>query len=211
MRPLLLPELESRTPRTPAAASGEHAVREGHRIAGALVARAKARVAEIETAAHAEGLAQGLRRALEDEGPALRLAAAALAEAAAGFEAARRALDERLAADLPGLAVGIAERILRRELAERPDTLAHLLREALAAVLPATRVTVRLHPADAATIERHRGDLAPVLGAAELCVETTEEVGAGGAVVETEHLVLGAGVPQQIERALGLLTAPAAP
>jgi flagellar assembly protein FliH len=211
VRPITLPEL---APSRPGAGepheAGLGAVREGQRIARAIVARATERARELQAAAHADGLSQGQATALEREGGALRAASAALAAAAARLETARRDLDAQVAADLPALVIRVAGSVLGRELAMRPEVLADLVREALAAVLPASRICVRVHPGDLETIERHRAQLTAELGAADLRIEATDEVGPGGCVVDTEALRLGAGLPQRLERALALLTDPAA-
>jgi len=213
VRPLALPELsrhEARRAAVPVLGSASDAVREGHRIASAIVARANEQAQTIAAAAREQGAEQGLRLAREREGQSLRDAAAALADAAARLDAAREDLAGELRAALPDLAVAVAERLLRHELAVRPEALVLLIRDAIGAVTPAGRVTIRLHPEDLATLERHRDLLAGVLGGAEVRVETTPEVGRGGCRIDTESLTLGAGVPQQIERALALLTEPSA-
>lgn len=213
VRPLTLPELSQRAiveaPAEAPAAQTENplrAIREAHNMARTMVARAEARVAELEAAAHEAGTEQGVRMALEKEGPALRDAAAALAEAARLLDGTREDLRRSLAETLPEIAVGIAERILRRELAAKPENFALLVRDALAAVLPAARIEIRLHPDDVDTLDRHRDLLADSLGGVEMRIESSADVGRGGIVVETESFTLGAGLPQQLARALALLT-----
>lgn len=211
IRPLPLPELTPRETEAPDAAPATvpenvvDTVREGHRIARAIIARATSQAREIQAAAEEAGAERGARLAFEREGKALRDAATALLEAAARFDLAQQDLRERLESTLPELAVAIAERILRRELNARPDLLVHVIRDAIATILPAERVEVRLHPDDLATFERHREALADVTAGVELRFEPTPEVGRGGSEIETEALVLAAGIPQQVERALALL------
>jgi flagellar assembly protein FliH len=210
VRPVTLPELHPTRPSGggDGREAGLGAVREGQRIARAIVARATERAREIQASAQADGFAQGQAAALEREGGALRAASAALAAAAARLEAARRELDARVVADLPDLVTRVAGAVLGRELSLRPELLAELVRDGLAAVLPASRICVRVHPGDLETIERHRAQLTADLGAAELRIEATEEVGPGGCVVDTEALRLGAGLPERLERALAVLTDP---
>ena len=180
-------------------------VREGQRLARAIVARATAQAREIQATAEERGLEAGTRAALDREGPALRSATAALAEAVARADSMRRELVRRLETTLPELAVAIAERILRRELTVEPARLVDVIRDAVPAVLPATSIHVRLHPDDLATVERHRARLEDVIGGARLSLEASAEVGRSGCTIETESLILPAGVPQQLERALALL------
>lgn len=209
VRPPVFAELTHRA--APAASEGARvaepleAVREGHRIAHAIIARAEAQAQEIGAAAREQGFETGRRQAVEQLGAELKSAAAALSAAAARLEEARRLLGDELASTLPVAAVEIATRVLRRELSVRPEALVHVIRDAITAVLPAARVEIRVHPDDLATIERHRDLLVEILGSAELRLDAAPAVGRGGCFIETEALSVGAGLPQQLERALELL------
>jgi flagellar assembly protein FliH len=205
VRPFTLPELERRPTVPEAADPAAETVREGQRLARAIVARATAQAREIQAAAEERGLEAGTRAAFDREAPALRNAAAALADAVARVESARRDLVRRLEATLPELAVAIAARVLRRELTVDPTRLADVIRDAMPAVLPAASIHIRLHPEDLATVERHRARLEEVIGAGSLSLEASPDVGPGGSVIETESSILPAGIPQQLERALALL------
>jgi flagellar assembly protein FliH len=205
IRPASLPDLGGRTPARDLLGPAEHAVREGQRIAGALIARATAHAAELRAAAEARGRAEGQRHAFEQESRDLRAAVAALEEAAARLAAARDEMDRRLEAALPGLVVEVAQRILRRELDLRPELLVEMVREGFVAVSPAARIVARVHPDDLACLERHRAALGAGIEGAELRLEPSPDVGRGGCVIETESLTLAAGLPQRIARALELL------
>jgi flagellar biosynthesis/type III secretory pathway protein FliH len=181
------------------------AVREGHRIAHAIIARAEVQAQEISAAAREQGLEAGRRVALEQVGGELKQVAVALAAAADHLAEARQRLHDELASTLPAAAVEIAARILGRELSLKPEALVHIVREAIVAVTPAARVDIRLHPADLAVVERHRDLLSEALGTADVRFEPAPSVGRGGCFVETEGLTLTAGVPQLVERALALL------
>jgi flagellar assembly protein FliH len=213
VRPFALPELEHRPPAprepAPSADGAGDALREGQRIARAIVARATAHARELQAAAEERGMEAGMRAALDREGPALRNVAAALADAVTRVEAARRDLVRRMEATVPDLVVGIAERVLGRELTVDPARLVDVIRDAIPAVLPASSIRLRLHPEDLATIERHRARLEEVVGNTGLALEASLEVGRGGCVIDTESLILPAGIPQQLERALALLKADA--
>ena len=207
IRPVAFPELTrvvAPVATTDVDDAGE-SIREAHRISRSIVARANEQAREIQAAAHEQGLEQGTRQAVEREGEALRNAVAAFTEATRRLAATGEQLHAALTAELPSMAVTIAERILRHELSVRPETLVHVLRDALGAVLPATRVEIRLHPDDIATVERHRALLAEITGGAELRVEASPDVGVGGCSIETESLRLDAGPLAQLERALALL------
>jgi flagellar assembly protein FliH len=202
VRPFMLPELERRPAVVPEGGdTAADALREGQRLARAIVARATAQAREIQATAEERGREAGVRAAFDREAPALRNVATALADAVARVETARRDLVRRLEATLPELAVAIAERVLRRELTVDPARLG----DAMPAVLPAASIHVRLHPEDLATVERHRARLEDVIGAASFSLEASPEVGRGGCMIETDSSILPAGIPQQLERALALL------
>lgn len=206
VRPFMLPELERRPAVVPEGGdTAADALREGQRLARAIVARATAQAREIQATAEERGREAGVRAAFDREAPALRNVATALADAVARVETARRDLVRRLEATLPELAVAIAERVLRRELTVDPARLADVIRDAMPAVLPAASIHVRLHPEDLATVERHRARLEDVIGAASFSLEASPEVGRGGCMIETDSSILPAGIPQQLERALALL------
>jgi flagellar assembly protein FliH len=210
VRPPVFAELTHRpsapAPESPrAGAEPLEAVREGHRIAHAIIARAEAQAQEISAAAREQGFETGRRQALEQCGADLQRAATGLAAAASRLEEARQRLHEDLATTLPATAVEIAARILGRQLALRPEAIVHVVREAILAVTPATRVEIRLHPDDLAIVERHRELLAEALGSADVRFDPAPSVGHGGCFIETEGLTLAAGIPQLVERALALL------
>jgi len=200
-RPPALP-----APEPPRATDALEAVREGHRIAHAIVARAEAQAKEIGAAAREQGVEAGRRQALEEVGAELRSAANALAAAAQELAESRARLHAQVMAELPGAAVEIATRILRQELQLRPEALVRVIRDALAAVTPAARVELRLHPDDLAVVERHKALLTDVLGSAEVRLESSPDVARSGCVVETEALTLAAGIVEQLERAFELLS-----
>jgi flagellar biosynthesis/type III secretory pathway protein FliH len=207
IRPVSLPDLTAiaaaRAARPPQPAGG--VMREGQRIAAAVVARAEAQAREIQAAAREQGYARGVGEARAREGAALRSAAALLADAARDLAAERATLRARLEADLPGLAVALAGRILRHELSRQPELYAQLVRDAVTAVGPAGRLRLLVHPDDLAGIERHRGLIADALAGAELQIDAAPDVEPTGFRIDTETLSLAAGVPQLLERALALL------
>ena len=215
VRPVALPELSRpaappagiATSLTPTAAPADAAgsIREAHRIGRAIVARAQAQAREIQAAAREEGLEIGTRQAVARDGAALKNATEALVAAAARYDALADELAAALRSELPAMAVAVAERVLRRELSVRPEALALVIRDAIAALTPASRIELHLHPADLATVESHRALFADVLGGADLKLQPAPAVGAGGCFIETESFTLGAGVLEQLGRALALM------
>lgn len=105
------------------------------------------------------------------------------------------------------LAVQIAERIVRREVAQRPEVTVEWAREALAMVAGGSEVVVRLNPTDHANLADSVETVASTftkIARAEVVAD--ESVQPGGCVVETEHGVIDAQVETQIARMLEELT-----
>ncbi|PYN97181.1 MAG: hypothetical protein DMD91_18835 [Candidatus Rokuibacteriota bacterium] len=211
MRAPVFAELTHRTPapapvqEAPRSTDALEAVREGHRIAHAIIARAEAQAQEIGAAAREQGFEAGRRQALEQMGAELRSAASALAAAAQKLDDSQSRLHAQVMAELPGAAVEIASRILRQELALKPDALVRVIRDALAAVTPTSRVELRVNPEDLAVFDQHKALLADALGSADVRLESSPDIRRGGCLIETDALTLAAGIVEQLERALELL------
>jgi flagellar assembly protein FliH len=210
VRPPRFAELQHRAPAEPVETAGTaalDAVREGHRIAHAIIARAEAQAQDVVAAAREQGLEEGRRQALDQVGGELRQAASALAAAAARLEEVRRRLQQDVAGVLPEAAVEIATRVLRQELSQRPEVFVTLIREAILTVTPAPRIEIRVHPDDVAVIGHHRALLDDVLRGVDVRFEPSPSIARGGCQLETAALTLAAGIPEQLERALALLKA----
>ena len=104
-------------------------------------------------AGHAEGLAAGRREA---EAEARKLAEAFVA-LGAGLERSLAALDESVADELEALAIEIARRVVREEIAIDPRHMVSVVRDALAK-LPLQHAAIHLHPDDASLVRLHAGE-----------------------------------------------------
>ncbi|MFQ5829760.1 MAG: FliH/SctL family protein [Candidatus Methylomirabilia bacterium] len=217
IRPAILPELSRPSPSSTeieghdAQAKEESltVIREAHRMARAIIARAKTHARELEAEARERAYQAGMERALETEGEALRQAAHALSAAterlATGLGEAERALTETL----PRLALRLAQAILQAELTLNPEALTGVVRTAIRAVLPARHIVVTLHPDDRATLDRARARLGELLAESELKLETRDSLERGHVLIETEALILDASVDRQLQEAVRLLQEPA--
>jgi len=170
--------------------------------AAGLLARAQAEADAVR--AEAEAVREGARREGFERGQADGVAEAAVALAAAHREAAR--LVSAAAPSAIALAAKMAEKIVGRAVALRPEVLAEIAGEALAACRPGPgTVRVRVHPDDLAVVEARRMALAARAPAAtiELCADET--VGRQGCVIETPQGRVDARLETQLaalERAL---------
>ena len=104
-------------------------------------------------------------------------------------------------ADVIRLAVGIAEKIVRRQIDTNPAIAPDLIRETLELVTSAARLRIRLHPKDTDNLGGFENDIGTALnGIAEVDVVPDETVTPGGCVLETEHGRIDARIETQLER-----------
>lgn len=203
MTPWRPPELEGEDVRT---AAPEDPARV---MARAILRRAERQARRLEDEARRRGELRGAEEARAREEAALRRAAQALADAAAQLQAGAAALADGLEALLPRAAVTLAERVLGRALAQDGEALAAMVRDAVAAALPADRVIVRLHPADLATLTR--AGLRPELDGAPLRLEAAPRLAPGEFEVDAGEAFVVDGIRRRLERALALLAEEAVP
>jgi len=97
------------------------------------------------------------------------------------------------------LAVELAQRVVHHELRTSPDAVEGLARAALAQVRWCQRITLRLHPDDARSLEAANPRLAELLDpSAELRLEVDPTLDRGACLVETEAGDLDASVSVQL-------------
>ncbi len=156
-----------------------------------ILERSRQEAVQERSRGYAEGMAQARQEAVEGA-VALRAEAIRL-RAEAGDRLIR-------------LAVELAQRVLHRELRTSPEAVEDLASAALAQVSWCQRITLRLHPDDARSLEAAHPRLAAQLDpGAELRLETDPTLARGACLVETEAGDVDASVEVQLaalERAL---------
>jgi flagellar assembly protein FliH len=99
------------------------------------------------------------------------------------------------------LALAIAEKIVRRELAQHPEIAVSLVREALELAAGSQSIKVHLHPQDHEALGKQIAELARQISSATPAeIVADEEVTAGGCVVHTEFGVIDQRVESQLAR-----------
>lgn len=105
------------------------------------------------------------------------------------------------------LAVAIAGRILRTELAADPELARGMISDALQTAAGSTRLRVRLHPEDVVLLGDRAEDVVKSLASCgEATILADETIERGGSVVETQHGVIDARLETQLDRILQELT-----
>ncbi len=144
---------------------------------------------------------------LRDE--ARRAALEAHGHAAQTFRAAAQELTKAARAGVQGaegeivrLALAVAEKVVRREIAADPAFVAGLVRRCLARIVRRSEVRLRVHPADHAKVLAEREAILRESGVGhELTVVADPRVGRGGCVVETPDYVVDGTIESQLARA----------
>lgn len=167
-----------------------------------IVAAAKKEAVQIRAKAKEEGLRDAEKLVAQQlEGP-LSTLTPALKKAIAEIEKAKRAWILQWENAAVALAVAIAERILQRELENRPDLPLEFVRKALDLTAEKGRIVVRMNPSDYQTL-KPRAEL--VLDEfrrqnqeAELVADAA--VAPGGCRVDTEFGSIDQQIQSQLER-----------
>lgn len=166
----------------------------------------------IEEARH-EGRQSGLKQAEDQIGQRvnaqveqrlaehLQTTLPALSEVALALQAERDRWLLHWERSAVSLGVAIAEKLLKTQLAVRPELSAGMLMEALNLAAGQPQVQIRLHPDDLARLGSHATDLVKSITACanpELIADPT--LTPGGCVIDTQHGVIDAQLESMLER-----------
>jgi flagellar biosynthesis/type III secretory pathway protein FliH len=168
----------------------------GARVIDGAVYDAKNEAARIVADAHAEAeqIAEQARELGRAEGRA---------EVAGMLVRARAQLERRIAEaerELMALAVRIAGRILRRDIALAPESVVEIAKAALDDAQGRHDFVLRAHPDDVALLEAESpGLLARLSVSAHLLIRADDTIERGGCVVESELGVVDARLETQLE------------
>ncbi|MEX2170844.1 MAG: FliH/SctL family protein [Pirellulales bacterium] len=99
------------------------------------------------------------------------------------------------------LAAAMAERVVRRELQQRPEIAIQWVREALELAAGATEVVIHLHPADLEGLGSQIDQIAETFsGLAPARVRADENIARGGCVVHTKFGAIDQQISTQLDR-----------
>ena len=171
---------------------------ERDRLATDLAARHEQAVDEAFRRGQAEGRQAGEKRAHDELAAAVRAAEAALA----GLMEAEKTHLAELKENLAAVAVAVARQIVDRELEIEPETVANVVRAAVAVFPLDQGVKIRINPQDLAHISAAEtmGEAIPVTGNREARWIPDEGIVHGGCVVEGPQRVVDGRVDRALER-----------
>ena len=195
----------------------EDTVESARQRAELMLAEAKSEAEEIRRRAHADGLAAGCNEGFRDLEREIQSRASLLADqlAAEGISLTLPALNELIEAvnrqreqwlaewETAGiqLSVAIAERIVRRELMLKPESVSHMLAETLQLAAGNVKIRLRLHPADIQCLGDHAQQVVLALSSCgEVVLVSDEAITRGGCIVESQQGVIDARIETQLTR-----------
>ncbi len=157
--------------------------------AGAIAAEARQEAVAIRERAVEEGRGEGFQRVAAEVAEAVRF---------------RTQAQEEHLPDLIRLATRMAERIVRSELATRPEVVMTLCRGVIRESRAGQTLTIQVHPEDLATAREHRVSMAKDLGV-DLHFEVSSEVSRGGCVVHGERGRVDGRLEVQLEQLAAIM------
>lgn len=183
--------------------SGYESIRAAEQEAETIVRSAREAAQQIVREAEREGYAKGRQEAMEEMRRRLEPLELGLQEACRQVAAARHAVIANTEEELVGLAVAIAERVLRSELGARRDAAAQFVRSALEVAGSRKVITVRINPGDYELLMEHRAELLGSQESTRLIPDPA--IASWGCVVEVETGLVDARVESQLQEAARLL------
>lgn len=103
--------------------------------------------------------------------------------------------------DLMDLAIRIAEKIIGKQLEMDPETIIHIVKQAMQTVRQTKQLTVRVHPEDAKILRANEEELQEALGRQRILdVVEDKKVQHGGCIIESEIGTVEAQLHTQLER-----------
>jgi flagellar assembly protein FliH len=173
--------------------------------AAQIVAQARSEAEQIKTKSQAEGRQAALKAAeaaiqgkLDEQ---LKQLMPALESAAQQLVQAKDQWQRHWESNLVLLATKIAERVIRREVANQPDIPLALVQEALDLATGSQKITLHLHPADRTALGDRVAQLAGrMVKLGPVHVVADETVGRGGCRVHTEFGVIDQQIESQLKR-----------
>ncbi len=184
------------------AARAHQIVREAEREAQTLVEAARQRAAIVAQEGYREGRLQGRAEALAEGRGRLQQAAGGLEAAAARLHTLEAEFRARVSETIVSLALAVAERICRAEIAHDPAVILRAVQEAVGLLPEPGDVVVRVHPEQLAMLQEHRAG-GPGTGgiATGLRFLSDPTVDPGDCLVETPDCLVDATLATQLEAA----------
>lgn len=189
-------------------AASEHAqslISDAGARAKTLVEEAIGQAGAVSEAAHNKGFEAGReagRHSADQEMNEMLVTMRGLVDMA---RAERHKIIESAEPEIVKLAMGIAERIVHKQISLDRDVVVEMTKAAIGRLLEREVVTVRVHPADLARMKEHRDDVLAVGDVKHMRIIEDQRVDRGGVIVETDSGSVDAKIATQLDEARRVL------
>jgi len=177
-------------------------LQEAEQEAQTLLGAARQKAASLEQEGYRDGLLQGRAEAFAEARTGIQQLVTALGAGAARLRSLEEEFRRHAGETVIDLALAVAERILRAEVARDSRATLRVVQAALDALPEHGEVVVWIHPDQCAMLQDHRSELlAAAEGATALRILGDPTVEAGGCRVETPGSLVDATLSGQLEEA----------
>jgi flagellar assembly protein FliH len=189
-------------------AASEHAqslVTDAGAHAKTMVAEALAQAGAVTEAAHNQGFEAGReagRHAADQEMNEMLVTMRGLVDMA---RAERHKIIESAESEIVKLAMGVAERIVHKQISVDRDVVVEMTKAAVQRLLEREVVTVRVHPADLERMKDHRDDVLALGDVKHMRIIEDQRVDRGGVIVEPDSGSVDAKIATQLDEARRVL------
>jgi flagellar assembly protein FliH len=165
----------------------------------------RAKIAEGRAAGYQDGYRDGLVALENFKQSFAAQMSQQLGQMVAAFDAQLGALEQQMAQSLARSAVLLAQRVVRSELATKPEHVATLASEAVSAVLLSARqILVRVHPDDLAFVQQGAAEVLQARGARLVADPSLQR---GGCIVDSDAGSIDAAIDTRWTHAAAMLGA----
>lgn len=188
-----------------AAGHAEELLKDAGVRAKGLVEEALAQAAAVTEAARNAGFETGReagRSTAEQEMNEMLVTMRGLIDMA---RAERHKIIESAEPEMVKLAMGIAERIVHKQVSVDRDVVVEMTKAAIARLLEREVVTVRVNPSDLERIREHREEMLALGDVKHMRIIEDQRVDLGGVIVETDSGAVDAKIATQLEEARHIL------
>ncbi|MBI5563047.1 MAG: hypothetical protein HY894_09405 [Deltaproteobacteria bacterium] len=139
----------------------------------------------VERAAYEEGFKAGEAAGFAIGAQKAAIASAAIAKVLGEVAGLRDSLYLAAEAEMTGLALAIARKVIQREIETSPEAVMGAVRAAVDAITAGREITMKVNPKDLETVRRHSPEIDAWSGTRPVRLAGDEAVSRGGCVIET--------------------------
>jgi flagellar assembly protein FliH len=156
------------------------------------------RIKIAEKEAYDSGFSKGVTEGIDREKRKLSLAAKSVAKLTRELKMLKEELLESSEKEIIDLAFLIAGKVIHKEVSAGRDVVLSVLKDAMRNIQERNGVSIRLNPEDHRYITEAKPDFLDSFS--NILIEKDEEIGQGGAVIETHSEIVDARLDQQLDK-----------